>query len=128
MRYNPCKKTQPMVSRRRREEGARMKGMNARPMRMKRALAWIVLALFALAFIGFFGHFGCCHPHEDADEICPFCETFIRYIRLLRTAGLIGLACALLSSLSISDAGFRMLRTDPLIRKTLVSLRVKLTD
>ena len=73
-----------------------MKRMNAKPMQWKRALAWIVLALFDLAFIGFFGHFGCCHPHEDADGICPFCETFIRYIRLLRTAGLICLFCALL--------------------------------
>ena len=105
-----------------------MKWMNARTMRFRRVLAWIVLALFALAFLGFFGHFGCCHPHDAMDDVCPFCEAFIQYTRLLRIAGLIGLIYALLSYPRASGMGLSAQSPGSFLKNTLVSLRVKLSN
>ena len=102
--------------------------MNTKAMRLRKALAWIALALFAFAFLGFFGHFGCCHLHDAMDDVCPLCEAFIRYTRLLRMAGLLGLSYALLSSLRASGAGLSARRPGSFLKNTLVSLRVKLSD
>ena len=105
-----------------------MMRMNARTMRFRRMLAWIVLALFALAFLEFFGHFGCCHPHDAMDDVCPFCEAFIQYTRLLRMAGLMGLTYILLNCLRASGMGLSARRPGSFLKNTLVSLRVKLSD
>ena len=105
-----------------------MKRMNARTMRFRNMLAWFVLALFILAFLGYFGHFGCCHLHEAMDDGCPLCEAFIRHTRLLRMAGLIGLSYTLLNGLRASDMGMTARCPGSFLKHTLVSLRVKLSD
>ena len=93
-----------------------------------RVLAWTVLVLFALTLIGFVGHIGCGHYHNNIGDVCPVCDAFFRYTRLLQLTGLIG-ATAMLQNI-LSMAGVRNLFSHPerSIRATLVSLCVKLSN
>ena len=105
-----------------------MKRKNAGNTLFIRALAWILLVLFALTLAGFSVH-TCCHSHAatpaDADEPCPFCEAFSRCTRLLLTAGL---ATALLYILNVTGSGSLFYNPELPARETPVNLRVKLLD
>ena len=105
-----------------------MKRANTKTACFRKALAWVVLALFVVIFIVFFSHIGCCHSHDAMGEICPFCEACYRYTRLLRLAGLIGAVYFLLDSLTTSGAGELFCHPEFSAKATLVSLRVKLSD
>ena len=104
-----------------------MKRGSERRARLGRAFTWVALAFFALTLVCFVCHWGCGHCHDGMGDVCPFCETFFQYSRLLRMITLTGAAFLLLSGLAAA-AGELICHQAFFPKTTLVSLCVKLSD